>query len=114
MAQIVTAVYLRGKRPDMKPLGDRAANPDAIVEVTIPWAEVVTGTHVEGDTLLVAAGMQKEAGEMSSIYLPMYIFSVFSLAVVIVLAVTLIETTLVDGDDAMSMPPSMPPPYSPT
>jgi hypothetical protein len=43
----------------------------------------------------------------------MYIFSVFSLAVVIVLAVTLIET-LVDGDDAMSMPPSMPPPYSPT
>ena len=65
-------------------------------------------------TLLVAAGMQKEAGEMSSIYLPTYIFSVFSLAVVIVLAVTLIET-LVDGDaDAMSMPPSMPPPYSPT
>ena len=43
-------------------------------------------------TLLVAAGMQKEAGEMSTIYLPMYIFSVLTLAVVIVAAVTLIGT----------------------
>ena len=37
MAQIVTAVYLRGKRPDMKPLGDRAGGPLGAL-LAVGWA----------------------------------------------------------------------------
>jgi predicted permease len=42
--------------------------------------------------LLQAAGLQKEAGEMSLVYLPMYIVSVLTMAVVIVVAVQAIGT----------------------
>ena len=45
-----------------------------------------------GLALLVAAGLQAEAGQMSVVYLPMYLVSVVTLAVVIVIAVTLFET----------------------
>ena len=41
---------------------------------------------------MVAAGLQREAGEMAGVYLPMYVLSVVTMAVVIVVAVTLIDT----------------------
>ena len=41
--------------------------------------------------LMVAAGLQKEAGELSLVYLPMYICSIFTMAAVILVSTLLIQ-----------------------
>ena len=45
-----------------------------------------------GLALINAAGLPKEASQMSMVYLPMYCVSVFTVAAVIVIAVTAIES----------------------
>ncbi|CAJ1372908.1 unnamed protein product [Effrenium voratum] len=42
--------------------------------------------------LVVSAGLQKVAGEMSIVYIPMYVASVVTVAIVIVISVTLFDT----------------------
>ena len=53
---------------------------------------------------MVAAGLQKEAGELSLVYLPMYIASIFSMAAVILVSTLLIQDLqgLVLADEALN------------
>jgi len=53
-----------------------------VIQTGVPSAQTALA-------LLVSAGLQKQAGQMSIVYLPMYIASVFTLAALIVVAVTL-------------------------
>ncbi|CAE6934022.1 PILS5 [Symbiodinium sp. CCMP2456] len=55
-----------------------------VIQTGVPSAQTALA-------LLVSAGLQKQAGQMSIVYLPMYIASVFTLAALIVVAVTLSE-----------------------
>ena len=55
-----------------------------------------------GLALVVAAGLQKEAGEMSIVYLPMYVLSVLTMAVVIVVAVVSLDPILDDATNPMN------------
>ncbi|CAJ1372904.1 unnamed protein product [Effrenium voratum] len=47
--------------------------------------------------LLVSAGLQKVAGEMSIVYLPMYVASVATMAAIIMIAVTFFDTFDIDA-----------------
>lgn len=53
-----------------------------VIQTGVPSAQTALA-------LLVSAGLQKQAGQMSIVYLPMYIASVFTLAALIVVVVTL-------------------------
>ena len=56
-----------------------------------------------GLALVVAAGLQAEAGQMSMVYLPMYVLSIFTLAAVIVASITLYDSiNPISGNETIS------------